>query len=135
MAGQGPPPKDKRRRGNAPARGEWVDLGALLEPVLPKLPRGKWTAATKIAWESWRKDPVTSQYTVADISYALDTIRLHNEMTPSSANEVRLRMDALGLTPKGKRDLRWRVSETKAEPEQQAGVTALDEYRRRVAAG
>jgi hypothetical protein len=33
------------------------------------------------------------------------------------AAEVRVRMDGLGLTPKGKRDLRWRVAERQAEPE------------------
>ena len=59
----------------------------------------------------WRMDPATSQYTPAEISYALDAIYLYEVMTPSSANEVRLRMDGLGLTPKGKKDLRYRVSQ------------------------
>ncbi len=84
-----------------------------------------------MAWSAWRSDPVTAQYSEADISFALDTIALHNAMTPSSANEVRLRMDALGLTPKGKRDLRWRVVvEARTSADVPAGVTALDDYRR-----
>lgn len=125
MAGQGPVPAENRRRRNEPARGDWVDLEPLTKPVLPKLPRntpyrdedGKlipWPARTKTVWESWRSDPVTGQYSPADIEYALDTILLHAFMKPSSASEVRLRMDALGLTPKGKRDLRWRVPEGEA---------------------
>lgn len=116
MAGNGPAPKDRaaRRNHHEPARGEWINLRPLEKPVLPALPKrakgeGPWPAATKAAWAAWRQDPVTSQYSVSDIAYAIDTIRLHAEMTPSTANEVRLRMDALGLTPKGKRDNRWRI--------------------------
>jgi hypothetical protein len=105
-----PKAKEERRNKTPPARGEWVDLEPLEKPVLPELPEGEWPAETCAAWEAWRADPVTSQYSVSDVAYALDTIRLHAAMTPASANEVRLRMDALGLTPKGKRDLRWRVA-------------------------
>lgn len=125
MAGSGPAPKlpDERRNRTPPSRGEWVDLEPLETPILPELPRrskgeGPWPATTRAVWEAWRADPVTSQYTVADIAYALDTIRLHAVMTPASASEIRLRMDALGLTPKGKRDLRWRVVEDAPKAEQ-----------------
>lgn len=116
----GPAPAEQRRRRNEPARGDWVDLEPLDKPVLPALPKrtkgeGPWPTATKAAWAAWRQDAVTGQYSISDIAYAIDTIRLHAEMTPSSASEVRLRMDALGLTPKGKRDNRWRTG--KAEPE------------------
>jgi hypothetical protein len=80
----GPPPKgrEQRRRRNAPAGGEWVD---------------------------------PTQWTRADTYYALDTLRLIdlNEREPRSsfAGEIRLRMGGLGLTPKGKRNLRWRMAE------------------------
>ena len=122
MPGTGPAPSEKRRRTNEPARGDWVELGPLEKSVLPDLPRrakgeGAWPAMTRLAWESWRQDPVTSQYSISDIAYALDTIRLHAVMTPSTAGEVRLRMDALGLTPKGKRDNRWRITTDPPEPE------------------
>lgn len=116
MAGQGPPPSDQRRRRPAPSRGDWTDLEPLKKPVLPTLPKrkkgeGGWPAETRAAWNAWRRDPVTAMYSESDIAYALDTIRLHAAMTATTANEVRLRMDALGLTPKGKRDLRWRIAE------------------------
>jgi hypothetical protein len=126
MAGNGPAPADDRRRSNAPARGEWKDLDPLEVPVLPELPEIEdgWRADTFAAWTAWREDPVTSQYSPSDIAYALDTIRLHQAMTPTSANEIRLRMDALGLTPKGKRDLRWRIKEP-------GGGTAQPEPRHR----
>lgn len=138
MAGNGPAPKAVRRRRNEPARGEWVDLAPLDRPALPDLPElagdQEWSTQTVAAWAAWRSDPVTSQYTPADIAYALDAIRLYEVMTPSTASEVRLRMDALGLTPKGKKDLRWRVAPESSEIEDApAGVTALDDYRGRLA--
>lgn len=116
MAGRGRAPQENRRRRNVPARGEWVDLDPLEQSVLPELPEGEWRPETVAMWEAWRMDPVSAEWSPADVAFALDTIRLHNVMlNASGANEVRLRMDSLGLTPKGKRDLRWRIS--KAEPE------------------
>ena len=132
MPGKGPAPKaqGERRRRNAPARGEWVDLEPLTEPVLPELPAladDDWAPNTRAVWEAWRNDPVTVLWTPADVAFAMDTIVLHNVMTPSTASEVRLRMDALGLTPKGKRDLRWRPS---SEAQAPAQVTKLPQTRR-----
>lgn len=117
----GPAPAETRRRRNEPARGDWVDLPPLEKPVLPALPKrrrgeGAWPAITRGVWAAWRRDPVTAQYGPADVAYALDTIRLHAVMTPATASEVRLRMDALGLTPKGKRDLRWRIGAAEQAP-------------------
>ena len=70
-----------------------------------------WSERAKAAWGAWRSDPVTAYYTPADIQYAIDLLCLYEGMTPSNANEVRLRMDGLGLTPKGKKDLRYRVAD------------------------
>ena len=130
MAGNGPAPKDpsQRRNRNTPMRGEWVDLAPLDKPVLPELPEGNWSPRTCMAWEAWRRDPVSAQWTPSDVDYAIDTIYLHNAMTEKSASEVRLRMDSLGLTPKGKRDLRWRVAE--GEPERVAPSTSSQSDRR-----
>jgi hypothetical protein len=130
MAGQGPAPKDlsQRRNRNVPRRGEWVDLAPLEKPVLPELPEGEWRERTRMAWEAWRRDPVSAQWTPSDVDYAIDTIYLHHGMTPNSASEVRLRMDALGLTPKGKRDLRWRTAEP--EPERAKGSSSSQSDRR-----
>src|SRR2546430_3352284 len=117
----GPPPKgpEHRRRRNVPAGGEWVDLHPLDEPVLQPLPRrekGAWSARARETWETWRGDPATAQWTAADTHYALATLRLIdlNELEPrtSLASEIRLRLDGLGLTPKGKRNLRWRIAES-----------------------
>jgi hypothetical protein len=120
MAGRGPAPKapEDRRRRNAPAAGEWVDLPELAARVLPNLPqrgkgRGAWSARTRAAWKAWQKDPVTSQYGPADVQLAVDLAWLYEdwvrEPTVALAGEIRQRMDTLGLSPKGRQDRRWRL--------------------------
>jgi hypothetical protein len=101
-------------------------------PELPELVDDQWSPNTVATWEAWRSDSVTALWTPADVAYAMDTIMLHNVMTPTSASEVRLRMDALGLTPKGKRDLRWRPAQV--EPAA-AEVRRLPQARRLRAVG
>lgn len=132
MAGTGPAPAETRRRRNEPARGEWVDLPPLEAPVLPELPElaeGEWSERSRSTWAAWRSDPVTAQWSPADVAYALDAITLYEAMTPSNANEIRLRMDGLGLTPKGKRDLRWRVSSESVAAKPKARKSAASSSR------
>ncbi len=114
MAGIGPAPAENRRRSNVPARGDWVTLDSSAPSALPDLPDdAEWSERAMDAWSRWRDDPATSVYTAADVAFALDTIRLYNEgMSASMAKEVRMRMTDLGLTPEGKRKLRYRVEES-----------------------
>ncbi len=73
----GPAPKDARarRRRNAPAGGEWVDLYPLEEPVLQALSDDdQWSERARDTWEAWRQDPATSQWSPADIRFAADTL-------------------------------------------------------------
>jgi hypothetical protein len=117
MAGHGPPPAEKRRRRNEPARGDWTDLRELEKPVLPILPKrekgtGRWSPRTRAAWSAWRSDAVTAQYGPADIQAALDLAFLYEDWVRGDqalAAEIRQRQDRLGLNPKGKRDLRWQA--------------------------
>lgn len=117
MAGRGPAPAETRRRSNAPARGDWVYLPPLEKPVLPALPKrakatGTWSARTRAAWAAWRTDRVTGEYSPADIQAAIDLAYLYEEWVRGAdvAAEIRQRQDRLGLNPKGKRDLRWKVA-------------------------
>ena len=107
MAGIGAAPKDpsQRRNKSAPMRGEWVDLAPLEELVLP-VADAEWPEHVQMLWEAWRQDPVTAQYSPSDRAAVYELARRYDRLQP---NEQRLRADGLGLTPKGKRDLRWRI--------------------------
>jgi len=61
-------PKDpaQRRRYNQPARGEWVDLEPLEEPILCGYDEMRFTIPVWL-WQAWRADAVTSQYGEADM--------------------------------------------------------------------
>lgn len=113
MPGRGPAPQQNRQRRNAPARGEWIDLPELRAPAIPDLTGDDWTHHAKATWLAWQQDRSTSQWGPSEIAFAMETLRLIDHLacraSATMAAEVRQRMDALGLTPKGKRDLRWRV--------------------------
>lgn len=115
MAGRGQAPKlaSERRRRNTPARGEWVDLPPLSEPVLPVADH-TWSATAKALWAAWREDPVSQTWGPADIAALRELARLYDDL---GANEQRLRMDGFGLTPKGRRDLRLRLPSEQDLPE------------------
>lgn len=100
-------PKDpaERRRRNKPERGEWVDLTPLEAPVLPEADP-EWSPRVIRLWEAWRADPVSTQWGEADLAAVRE---LAEEWDCLKHTEQRLRMDGFGLTPKGKRDLRWRT--------------------------
>jgi hypothetical protein len=66
---------------------------------------------------------VTGQYGPADVAV---TIELGMVYAHLKDNEQRLRMDGLALTPKGKRDLRWR---TQAEQDTRAEVHEIKRMR------
>jgi hypothetical protein len=125
MAGRGPAPKppEQRRRRNVPERGEWVDLAPLAAPVLEVAPKD-WPIEARDLWNAWREDPVTSTYTPADLVSLRQLCLRFGELQDS---EQRLRMDGLGLTPKGKRDLRLRVS---AQAVDERGVPKGAEVRK-----
>jgi hypothetical protein len=117
----GPPPKPPHLRRNRSAKrgGEWVELPAELDqPMLGALPRrcngeGNWSERTRRMWAAWRADPATAMWGPADRSFALETAYLFelNVREPRAAlsAEIRIRLDTLGLTSRGKRALRWRV--------------------------
>lgn len=100
-----PKPPEQRRRRNVPERGEWVDLEPIVEPVLEEADPS-WSLRVQRLWNAWRIDPVSTQWGVADREAVWN---LANEFDELAHSEQRLRMDSFGLTPKGKRDLRWRT--------------------------
>lgn len=129
-------------------RGDWIDVPPLARPVVGPLPRrtraeGPWPARTREAWEAWRADPVTALYGPADRAFLLDLAFVHAHAITSgrvtALAEVRLRIDALGLSPKGRRDLRWRAAQDRPRPDLPAASppsarSRMAELRRRAAA-
>jgi len=139
-----PKPPGERRRRNKPARGEWVDLVAPSKPVLPASPpkrakgTGGWSAESRRLWAAVRSDPASAAYGPAELAALEQLMRTHEEWVRGRwalSAEVRQRMDGLGLTPMGKRALRWRQP---LEPHYEGPSAAADELaprrRRRVAA-
>lgn len=127
MAGVGRAPKPKGQRVNRhePQRGEWVDLVPLVKPVLPAA-HAKWSPRVKLLWRAWRADPVSSQWGPADLAAVWDLACIFDALQP---NEQRLRMDSFGLTPKGKRDLRWRTPQEVATIQAQAPAGSVPRLR------
>jgi hypothetical protein len=140
----GPLPKDPaaRRRRNAPAGGEWIDLPPTVDKAvvraLPRRSNGEWSARAKATWEAWSRDPASTQWTSADVAYALDTLYLVDQFSrrvqASLAAEIRLRMDGLGLSPKGKRNLRWRIAPPAEVAEHPRATQRRNAQRRRLMA-
>ena len=129
MAGRGKAPKAKeeRRNAHAPRRGEWLPLppeNTSKPPAMPTAPRGGWAAGTRSAWKQWWRDPASLTWTPGDIESLRQLAYLHHDFErmevrgkASMASEVRQRMDGLGLTQKGKRDLRLQIIEPEREAE------------------
>lgn len=119
MPGVGAAPKHPSQRRNhiAPARGEWIELPKpSLEPdeirlrALKPFERAHFTPKAKAKWAVWRREPVTIYWSESDIDFALATLELYScsDWTRHAA-EIRLREDRLALTPKGKRDNRFKI--------------------------
>jgi len=115
MLGRGSAPKDpwRRRRGVAGLRGEWQELpSAAWMTRRSRLVVAIWPPRTRAEWESWWADPVSVMWSPADRGSVVELGWSHATMVtmrrPGLASEVRLRMDALGVTQKGRRELMWR---------------------------
>lgn len=127
MAGKGPAPKKpaERRNRTAPARGEWVTLP--VEPYSgdrPDLPRvkGGLLKATKETWDTWWRSPMAHMWTTSDWPILTQLIVMTDRITralargeffqgyASMVTEARHLRDQLGITEKGRQDLRWELS-------------------------
>lgn len=133
VGGPAPKPPGQRRRYNQPARGEWVELKPLAKPILPPYSASwrVWTASkdkdgnpilvrrgvSHAMWKAWRASPVTSQYGPEDVAAICYLAEAFHSLTDSARINM---MDRLGLTPKGKRDLRWRTPAEVATIREQA---------------
>ncbi len=126
MPGRGPAPKKQENRVNRakPLRGEWQTLlPDTYDGPRPKLPRvaGGLLKATKDAWGIWWSSPMAHMWTRSDWPVLVQLIVMTDRITralstgdffsgyASMVTEARYLRDQLGLTEKGRRDLRWQL--------------------------
>lgn len=117
MPGPVPKPKDERRRRNAPVH-EWVILSEPRRGRAPALEGRNWTDQTKDWWKAIWKTPMATQWQKGDIPSLMDLARIKQAFWNGEyklASEIRQREDRFGLTPKGRRDLRWIITEEDAD--------------------
>lgn len=126
MPGPAPSHKDQRRRRNRPVSGEWVVLPKEHDrevPELPKIAGHRWKKSTRDWWIGIWKSPMGSQWQDADIE-GLAQLAFFKQLHDATdrldeklklADRMEKRMNLYGLTPKGRRDLRWVVTEEDAE--------------------
>lgn len=136
MAGNGPPPSDKRSRGRDTVTRDTIrsdgklggfDLRDLPDEYLPlkmkkdwedeTIPeREDWHPATLRWWDNWRASPqATRMVTDVDWDYLLDTALMHHRTWMSGGTnterlaEIRIRLAAFGATPADRLRLRQEI--------------------------
>lgn len=148
MAGRGPAPKPaaQRRRSNAPAAGEWVDLpraGRKGPPPAWPLPgyvtdaerelwAWAWSTPQATMWEGLALEPFVARWAMLTAGVRGDDVKASGlqAMLP----ELRQIEDRLGLNPKGLQDRRWRLAADDGQPvaDEPGTVTMLSRYRDKV---
>lgn len=119
MAGQGPAPKDPRRRARANAdpipttllRSESAD-----QPPLPRPPKWlvAWPAQTRRWWAVWAASPQAEHFSSTDWDFLLDTALLHATVWQGEVKqlpELRLRVAKLGATMEDRARLRMQFAQ------------------------
>jgi hypothetical protein len=122
MPGPDPKPKDERRRRNKPKSGEWVILTEAFKGPVPKLPTIKnftWEKSTRDWWKSIWRSVMATQWQESDVHGLIELAMLRQAMIEEGdyklATAITQKSDRFGLTPKGRKDLRWVVTDEDAE--------------------
>jgi hypothetical protein len=135
MAGNGPPPKERRRRQNADT---YADVQVTVSPddTLrgPEL-RGRWRTGTTQWYETWRRSPQAAAFVDTDWMRLRMLAALVDDYFGQPHHlklaEIRLNESLLGATHVDRLKARMKI-EPPAPAEVPVGVTALDEYRNRL---
>lgn len=118
MAGNGPPPKDRRARRNKDHAQQTVLRWERAAP--PELPEFRierdgelhefvWPERTREWWQMWADSPQSDHFGSSDWQFLLDTALVHARLWRgeiSAAPELRLRVAAFGATPADRARLR-----------------------------
>ena len=121
-----PKPKDQRVNRAKPKTGEWVILPLRHDIKAPKLPLEhgvKWIKLTKEWWATIWASPMATQWQAADVPGLVEMAMFRQQMFTTErfeermklADQVQKRGDKFGLSPKGRKDLRWVITDEDAE--------------------
>lgn len=113
MAGGSLPKADPVRRNKRPDD-FWTDLPASNPEPAPKPPVGaSFDAHAKRVWSEYWSTPMSTQWGEPEARQAVRLCQLEQRWNASGdlrlLPEMRQLENALGLTPKARRDLRWRI--------------------------
>jgi hypothetical protein len=138
VAGQGPPPTDRRRR--ARTNSEPVPLRIVhAQPVgQPDLPEAEWPPVTREWWCMWGGSPLSAEFTSTDWAFLLDTALLHAQLwggNMSVAAELRLRVAKFGATPEDRARLRITFADADEKDEKRTSRQGGDARARYGGAG
>jgi hypothetical protein len=114
MAGNGPPPKDPRRRARRNADPNPTTTLRRDKVTPPKLPAEgphglPWPAATRSWFDRWKASPQAAEFSATDWDFLLDTAVLHAALwrgDTKAAPELRLRVAKFGATVEDRARLR-----------------------------
>lgn len=125
-----PPKHPDQRRNRTPLTHQYVVLPAEgrkgRTPPLPDVPDHEFSAETKAWWREIWKSPMATQWLETD-RYSLGLLavlldRFQQDPKPSLAAEIRIRANQWGLTPEGRRSLRWIIDEPESPDEEKDEV-------------
>ena len=125
LAGQGRNLKkpDQRRNRAAPRLGEWTQLPSEgCQGPIPSLAGLGLSKDTHEWWKTIWRSPMATQWNEADVPALKELAILRDRLLDgkvSLAAEVRLRSDLFGLTPAGRQQRRWMITD---EDQERAGV-------------
>lgn len=134
--GQAPKPKTQRVNRHTPTRGEWTTLpDRPYDGPRPTLPRiaGGLAASSKKTWDRWWSSPMAHLWTEGQWEQLVRAIAIEDQTArllragdlrglSSLLAELRHLEDNLGISEKGRRDLRWRLP-----TDQDAEVVPIDQ--------
>jgi hypothetical protein len=121
MPGRGPAPKprEQRRDRHKKQAGDWVQLPPEgYQGPIPSLSELGLSKFTHEWWNTIWRSPMATQWAEGDVPALKELAMLREQLLDgkmSVAAEVRLRSDSFGLTPAGRQQRRWMITEEDQE--------------------
>ncbi len=135
----GPPPKPDHKRRRANSEPGWVDIAADAAGDVPDIPKPNRLGRKKLGpqlWSEYWSTPWASMWGAAEVRVVLRLVELEVEWQAEGGSkvlsEIRQIQDSLGLTPKGRRSLRWRLVDASGVVEENGERVDPDDRRRRL---